>query len=416
MVDHGKLEFKTLDHLDPAGKRIAVRVDLNSSIDPNTGKIVVNERFRAHAKTVKELLDRGGKVVVLAHQGRRGDHDFTDLSQHAEILSQFVGKNIRFVPDVAGVYAVEAVKNLSTGEAILLDNVRILEDEDVEKTPEEHAQSTLPRTLSGFLDAFVLDAFSVAHRSHASVVGLAVLLPTYAGRVMESELTALNRYIALSQKLVFLLGGNKPQECLKMLIRFLETRPNAVQAVLTGGVLGQLFVKLQGHELGKENEEFLRKKKYLDLMDKVRVVAEKAGEKILSPIDFAYAGPEEDRKEILVRDLPAPGLISDIGPKTLRWYCETIEALDSTTSIIVKGPMGVYEKPQFREGTKKLYEALAVTRAATFIGGGDSVTAIELLNFRTENFTFVSLGGGALITYLSGERMPGIEVLMKSPP
>lgn len=172
---------------------------------------------------------------------------------------------------------------------------------------------------------------------------------------MDKELTALNRYIALSEKLIFLLGGNKLQECLKMLTRFLETKPNAVKTVLTGSILCQLFAKLFGYDLGKENEEFLRKKKYLDFTEQVCVVVEKAGEKIASTVDFAYAGIENDRKEILLADLPAPGLILDIGSKTIQNYCETIRILDSATSVIVKGLIGVYEKPQFQHGTRKLY-------------------------------------------------------------
>ncbi|MEM2951568.1 MAG: phosphoglycerate kinase, partial [Nitrososphaerota archaeon] len=158
MAAQGEIRFRTLDQVDVTGKRVAVRVDLNSTLDPQTGKVQLNERFRAHSLTIRELMDKGGRVVVFAHQGRRGDPDFTDLSQHAELLSGLVGKQVRFIPDVVGAEAINAIKNLSKGEAILLDNVRKLEDEDVEKSPEEHAKSTLPSTLAPHLDIFVLDA------------------------------------------------------------------------------------------------------------------------------------------------------------------------------------------------------------------------------------------------------------------
>ncbi|MEN3048121.1 MAG: phosphoglycerate kinase [Candidatus Caldarchaeales archaeon] len=413
MPGPGRIRFRTIDELDAAGKRIAVRVDLNSSIDPETGRVMLNERFRAHARTVRELLDRGGKLVLLAHQGRRGDPDFTDLSQHAELLSGLVGSRVKFVPDVSGAEAVSAVKGLSSGEAVLLDNVRKLEDEDVEKSPEEHARSSLPRALAPHLDAFVLDAFSVAHRGHASVVGLAALLPTYAGRVMERELSALNDLILATRDVVFVLGGNKPRECTNVLERFIGERPESVRAVLTGGVLGQLFAKSRGYDLGAPSEGFLVKKGHADLLPKVSEIDERIGDRVHVPEDFAYAGRGGSRAEVSLEGLPSPGEILDIGSRTIGRYSGLIEGLEGGTTVVVKGPMGVYERPEFRAGTRAVYSALTKTKASTFIGGGDSVTAIEMLGFRPSDFTFVSLGGGALISYLSGEPMPGLEVLAR---
>ncbi len=413
MAGQGEIKYRTLDQVDVVGKRVALRVDLNSTIDPQTGKIQLNERFRAHSLTVKELMERGAKLVILAHQGRRGDPDFTDLRQHAEILSSLVGKEVRFIPDVVGAEAINAIKGLSKGEAILLDNVRRLEDEDVEKTPEEHANSTLPRTLAPHLDIFVLDAFSVAHRSHSSIVGLAALLPTYAGRVMERELSALNKMVALTSKIVFTLGGNKPVECVKVLQRFLKERPESIHAVLTGGILGQLFAKARGYNLGGPSEEFLVKKKHMELFGAVSEIDQKLRDRVITPLDFAYAGKDGSRMEVLREGLPCPGEIQDIGSKTIQYYREIIEGLEPDASVIVKGPMGVYEKPEFRKGTQTVYMALAKSRASTLIGGGDSVTAIEILGLRPSDFTYVSLGGGALISFLSGEPMPGIQVLSR---
>lgn len=413
MAGSGEIRFRTLDEVDVTGKRVAVRVDLNSSLDPQTGKIQLNERFRAHALTVRELIERGAKTVLLAHQGRRGDPDFTDLSQHAELLSGLVGSTIKFVPDVVGDEAKNAIKSLTKKEVILLDNVRKLEDEDVEKSPEEHAKSTLPLTLAPHLDIFVLDAFSVAHRGHSSVVGFAPLLPTYAGRIMEKELTALNRMISLTRKLVFTLGGNKPKECISVLQRFAKERPESVHGVITGGVVGQLFLLSRGYKLGAPSEEFLAKKKHLDMLGKVSELDKNLKERVLTPVDLAYADPKGERAEVLLEKLPSPGEIQDLGLKTIQQYKEYIERLEAGVTVIVKGPMGVYEKPQFRRGTQEIYMSLAKTKASTLIGGGDSVTAIELLGLRPSDFTYVSLGGGALISYLSGEPMPGIQVLAR---
>ncbi|MDW8063209.1 MAG: phosphoglycerate kinase [Candidatus Caldarchaeum sp.] len=413
MRGKNEIRFRTVDELDAAGKRIAVRVDLNSSIDPATGSVFVNERFRAHAVTVRELLDMGGKVVVLAHQGRRGDPDFTDLSQHAKIFSSFVGRDVKFVPDVVGPEAVEAIKRLSNGQAILLDNVRKIEDEDVDLPPEKHAASTIPRTLSPYLDAFVLDAFSVAHRSHSSIVGFAKLLPTYIGRVMQRELSALNS-IGVAERIVLILGGNKPQECVRMLERFFRDKPEAVEHVLTGGILGQLLTKMQGYDLGPASEEILVKKKHLDLQPKLYSILERAGKRLEAPIDFAYLAADGSRVETPIQGLPCPGEIQDIGTNTIEHYRRMIEAMDTGTCVIVKGPVGVYEKPAFRKGTEALYSALRASKATTMIGGGDSVTAIDLLGFRASDFSFVSLGGGAFILYLCGEPLPGLQVLTES--
>ncbi len=414
MAGVGEVRYRSLDQVDPAGRRVAVRIDLNASIDPQTGRVQPNERFRAHVVTIRELMSRGARVVLLAHQGRRGDPDFTDLSQHADILSQLAEREIRFVPDVAGEEAIRAIKGLQRGEAILLDNVRKLEDEDVEKPPEEHAKSTLPSKLAPHLDIFVLDAFSVAHRSHASVVGLAALLPTYAGRVMERELEALNRLVARTDKIVFMLGGNKPKECLNVLRRFAAERKSAILEVLTGGVVGQLFAKARGHNLGAPSEEFLAQKKHLDLLKTASEIDATLREVIRIPSDFAYEADGRGREEVPLSRLPCPGLIQDIGGATIREYCGVIGRLGREVTIIVKGPMGVYEKPAFRKGTQELYMALAKARASTLIGGGDSVTAIELLGLRPSDFTYVSLGGGALISYLSGEPMPGLQVLSRT--
>lgn len=413
MAVKDEIKYRTLDQVDLAGKRVAVRVDLNSSLDPQTGMIRFNERFRAHAVTIGEMIARGAKVVILAHQGRRGNPDFIDLSQHARLLSRLLGREVCFVPDVAGDQAVKAIKDLEKGEVILLDNVRKLMDEDVEKPPEEHAMSTLPSRLAPLLDIFVLDAFSVAHRAHASVVGLAAVLPTYVGRAMEKELEALNRLVTRTKKLVFMLGGNKPKECLSALNRFVNERRSSIMTILTGGVVGQLFTKVRGYSLGEATDGFLAEKKHIDLLDTASKIDSMLGEVVKIPFDFAYESGQKVREELPLSGLPCPGLIQDIGSKTIQEYCMVIASLEPDVTVIVKGPMGVYEKPAFKVSTQQLYMALAKTRASTLIGGGDSVTAIEELGFKLFDFTFVSLGGGALISYLAGEPMPGLQVLSK---
>ncbi len=404
--------FKTLDDVDVSGKTVIVRVDLNSPIDPATGKIRDNERLRAHSETVRELSEKNAKVVLLAHQGRKGDPDFLPLKDHAELLSKHVGKPVKYVPDLIGEEAVKAVKSLRNGEIILLENVRILDEETKEASPEEHSRGKLVSTLAPLADLFILDAFSVAHRAHASVVGFSHTLPTVAGRIMEKELRALTTVLEEDRKIMLVMGGNKPEECIEVIDAVMSRNIENIKCVMSAGILGQLFLMSVGKKLGEPSESYIKKKKFDAYLEKLSKIRERLGEKLMTPLDVAY---EEDGKrvEIDIDKLPAPGTIYDIGEKTARKYAELILNASEKDAIIVKGPAGAYEREEFRKGTKIIYEALARSKAFTLIGGGDSSTAIELVGLSPNNFSYVSLGGGALITYISGKTMPGVEILKK---
>jgi len=184
------MEYFTLDDFDLNGKTVIIRVDINTYYDASSKKLSDSPRIKAHAKTIKELQEKKAKVVVLAHQGRKGDDDFISLEKHAELLNKYLEKPIEFVDDIVGEKAKKKIRELKEGEGILLDNVRFLEDETKEKSIEEHANSTIVKELAPLANYFVLDGFSVAHRSHASVVGFSTVLPSIAGRVMERELKA----------------------------------------------------------------------------------------------------------------------------------------------------------------------------------------------------------------------------------
>jgi len=404
--------FKTLDDMSVSGKTVIVRVDLNSPIDPDTGKIRDNERLRAHAETIRELSDKNAKVVVLAHQGRKGDPDFLPLKEHAELLSKHVGKQVKYVPDLLGEEAVKAVKSLKNGEILLLENVRILDEETKEASPEEHSRGKLVSTLAPLADIFILDAFSVAHRAHASVVGFSYLLPTVAGRIMEKELRALTTVLEENRKIMLVMGGNKPEECIEVINAIMAKNVENIKHVLSAGILGQLFLMTEKRMLGEPSESYIKKKKFDAYLERLTKIRETLGEKLKTPLDIAY---EEDGKrvEIEIEKLPAPGTIYDIGEKTARKYAELILDASEKDVIIVKGPAGAYEREEFRKGTRIIYEALAKCKAFTLIGGGDSSTAIELLGLSPANFSYVSLGGGALITYISKKTLPGVEILKK---
>jgi len=404
--------FKTLDDVDVRDKTVIARVDLNSPIDPQTWRIQDNERIQAHAETIRELSDKGAKVVVLAHQGRKGDPDFLPLEQHAELLSKHVGKPVKYVPDLVGEMAEQAIKHLRSGEILLLENVRILDEETKEASPEEHAKGLLVSRLSKLADLFVLDAFSAAHRAHASIVGFAAVLPVVAGRVMERELKALNEILEKRSSIILFMGGNKPDDCIKVVEALLNRGRPEIKMLLSAGILGQLFLAAEGRDLGEPSMAYIRKKGFEPLIGKVKDLAARLGDRLKKPIDVAY---ERDggREEIRVEKLPAPGPIMDIGSETASMYADIIRSAGKDDAIIVKGPAGAYEHDNFRKGTAEIYKALASSKAFTLIGGGDSSTAISLVGLKVEDFSYVSLAGGALIHYLSGGKMPGVEVLMR---
>ncbi len=403
-------EYLTLDDVDVKDKTVLLRIDINVPYDPVTGKISDSDRLRDHAKTVRELSDGGAKLVVLAHQGRRGDPDFIHLDQHAKLLEKHVGKKIRFVDDIIGEKAKKEIKALRPGQILLLDNVRFLEDETPNKPPEEQAKSQIVRNLAPLADLYVNDAFSVAHRSQASVVGFTPVLVSCAGRNMASEIGPLEGIfdtMKLSKYDTFILGGAKPNEPLDVASNVL--REGTVEKVLTGGIIGQLFLMAKGIDLGAP-EEFIRKKGWDEFLPQAEELITKYGDKIETPIDLAidYKG---ERREILIEELPTAYDALDIGSKTIEKYTEIIK--DSVT-IGVKGPMGMYEDDRFGIGTKKILEAVGEAHAITLIGGGHTLNAIEKYGVDKTIFTHVSLGGGSLITFLSGKPMPAIEALKKA--
>ena len=404
--------YKTLDDVDVSGKTVIVRVDINSPIDPETGRIQDNERIQAHAKTLRELSDKGAKVVVLAHQGRKGGSDFLPLKQHADLLSKHVGKPVKYVPDLLGDEAEKAIKDLKEGEIVLLENVRTLDEETVEASPEEHAKGALVSKLSKLADLFILDAFSVAHRSHASIVGFAAVLPVIAGRVMEKELEALSELLEKRDKIILFMGGNKPKDCISVIEAILKRGKPEIKLLLTAGILGQLFLMAEGRDLGAPSLAYIKKKKFDEFVEKARELSEKLGERLYKPIDVAYEA-DGKRAEVKIEELPAPGPIMDIGSETAALYRKLITSATPEDAIIVKGPAGAYEHEEFRKGTREIYRALAESKAFTLIGGGDSSTAIKLVGLKVDDFSYVSLAGGALIHYLSGKTMPGVEILKR---
>ncbi len=400
------MDFYTLDDVDLKGKKVFVRVDMNSPVDEN-GKIVGEDRIRGCAETIKEISNKGAKTIVLAHQGRAGDPDFTTLEQHAVILGKYTGKKVEYIPDVIGQGVFDKVGKMKDGDIILLDNVRLLAEETLERSIEEHAKSIFVRRLSLLGDFYVNDAFSAAHRAHASVVGFATVMPMVAGRLMERELTSIAKAMETPRKpLVLVIGGAKPDDSLKIMKHWLEKK--IVDKILTSGVVGELVLLASGCKLGKPTMDYLEKKKYTALVPAIKELT-KFYSAIEMPSDLAV--DKGGRKEFEVSALPIDAQIKDIGTKTADRYAAIIK---SAGTVVVNGPAGVYEEEAFSKGTRTILRAITESKCFSLIGGGNTISAIDEAHLSKKKFSYISLAGKALISYLAGEPMPGVDALRKS--
>ena len=402
-------KYLTLNDVKVKDKVVLVRVDFNSAVDPKTEKILEDTRIRAHAETtLKELAEKGAKTIILAHQGRKGDPDFIPLKQHAEILGKILGKPIKYVDDLYGEKAKDAVKKLKSGEILVLENVRTFAGETKEGTPEEHAKTELVKNLAPLVDLFVNDAFAAAHRAHASIIGFTAVLPSLAGRIMEKELKSLSKVVEHPEKpCIFILGGAKADDSLEISKYVLDKA--IANYVLTGGVVGQVFLAAKGVNLGKPNMDFLQKKELTGLMPGIKTLIQKHPDKIKTPKDIAIE-VNGKRKEISLNELPTEYSMSDIGAKTVEDYTKIIK---NAKSIVISGPMGVFENKQFNFGTKKILEEIVNSKAFSLAGGGHTIAAREEFGL-TKKITYISTAGGALTEFLMGKKLPSVTALEKA--
>lgn len=390
----------TINSVDVKGKAVFLRVDVNSPVE--RGKVMDSERIEAHANTIRELSDKGAKLVVLGHQGRPGDKDFTSLSEHAALLSKHAGKKIEFVPDIMGPYALDKIRNLKNGEIILLDNVRLLSEERLKLDIMGHSQRIFIRKLAPLGDLFVNDAFSASHRSHASVVGFTPLMKSVAGRVFENEVNNISRFMDYTRKpFVLVIGGKKVDEVIDVLVNL---APKA-DKILVGGAVSLLFLKALGKNLGKA-ENFLEREGLNERFDEIKTLYTRFSFKFVLPVDVAVKSTV--RKVISVKELPTMYDIMDIGNATARLFSKE---LSKAKMVIMKGPMGVFEKKQFAHGTRIVLKAIERTKCLSLLGGGHTSTLVDLFRIDKKKITYISLAGGAFIEYISGKKLPGLEAL-----
>jgi phosphoglycerate kinase len=402
-------KFLTMDDFDLKNKTVLVRVDFNSPVDPNTKKVLDDTRIRAHADaTIKELVKKGAKTVILAHQGRPGEPDFIPLNQHAELLGKALSMSVKYVDDVFGEKAQKAIRELKSGEVLVLGNVRGVSNEQNKGTPEEHSKTEFVKKLAPLADVFINDAFAAAHRAHVSMVGFTAVLPSAAGRIMERELKALGKVLEAPEKpSVFVIGGAKGDDSLDISRYVLKN--DIADYILTGGVIGHIFLVATGVDLGEPNMQFLEKKDLMGLVPGIKELMNEYLGAVVVPVDLAME-VDQKRQEITVEELPTNYAILDIGTKTAKKFSEII--LKAKT-IVVSGPVGVFENPEFKAGTQMVLEAAAASEGFSLVGGGHTVAAVENLGL-ADKMSYVSTAGGALIEFLMGKQLPAVVALEKA--
>ncbi|MHB8586665.1 MAG: phosphoglycerate kinase [Thermoplasmatota archaeon] len=400
--------YFTLDDLPLSGATVLLRVDINSPIQ--SGRIAGTDRIEAAAETVDALAGKGARVVILAHQGRKGDPDYTSLREHAQVLGKVTKAKVSFVEDIAGPTAIAAIKGLPAGHAVMLENVRGLEEEGKKGSPEEHAKASFVATLASVSQFYVNDAFSAAHRSQASLVGFPLLLPSAAGITMDRELTALSQAIENPEApAVYFLGGAKPEDSMAVMEH--NFRRETLDLALLGGLVGELFMVARGQNLGPETMDLLKRRGLLEMLPRAKALLDAHDELILTPMDVAVRDGKGNRIEIATEELPAHGLIQDIGKATIAAY---EEAIADAGSLMMNGPAGLYEEPHFDVGTKAILRAFARADAFSLMGGGHTTTAIHKFGMSFDDYGYVSLAGGALMGFLTGEKLPAVEALNES--
>ncbi len=401
-------EYNTLDDFNVENKTVLLRVDFNMPLDKKTLDIIDDTRIRLALPTIQELIKKKAKIVILAHQGKQGSWDFISMDKHAKTLQRLLGKNVMFVDDIFGDKAKNAIKNLKPGDIVFLDNVRKFAGETEKKPAEEHAKSELVRNLAPLADFYVNDAFAAAHRAQCSLTGFTAVLPSCAGRLMEKELTTLEKAVNNPAKpSVFLFGGAKFADVIVTIDRVLSKK--IADKVILTGLTANAFLKAQGMDLGEKNEAAFGEDGTPELFSEIEKVFSKYKNEIYLPVDFAI---EENgkRKEIDLKDLPATNNLFDIGEKTMKNY---EKVLKNAKTVFLSGPCGVFENPLFRKGTEEIFKFIASSKAFSIAGGGHTVAAIEQLKIK-DNISHVSTGGGALEKFMMGDKLAVVEALKKA--
>jgi phosphoglycerate kinase len=388
----------TLDDFDLKGKTVFLRVDMNCPIDSDTMEISGTKRIEEAIETINALSQT--KLVIASHQGRVGNNDYTGMDKHARILEQMLNKKIKYVEDVIGQAAQNEIRNLQEGQILLLDNLRLCAEENYEFSPEDAANTIMVKRLVKLFDLYVLDSFPSAHRSHPSIVGFPYVLPACAGRIVEREVRNLDNIMTVTKAPhVIVLGGSKVPdrlEAIKMLIQ-----NGRADHILLTGLIGNVFMRAQArikYPLGIKRED--------EVVAKAHALIGEYPDVFSTPVDVAI-DKDGQRIDLDVRELQTGDKIYDLGPKTVEHYSKIIS---SAGSVFISGPAGFFEKPNFKFGTKALLNAVANSMATTLVSGGHLTTVLKEQGLE-KKIDHISTAGGALVLYLTGNKLPMIKAL-----
>lgn len=386
---------KSVKDLELNGKKVLVRADFNVPMD--NGEITNDNRIQAALPTIEYIIDQGGKVIVFSHLGRiktEEDKKKNTLRPVAERLSELLDQKVTFIPETRGEELEKAIDTLENGEVLMFENTRF---EDLDGKKESGNDEKLGKYWASLGDVFVNDAFGTAHRAHASNVGIASNLESAAGFLVQKEIDFIGGAVDNPQRpFVAILGGAKVSDKIGVIENLLEV----ADKVLIGGGMAYTFFKAKGQEVGKSLLEE-------DKVDLAKSLLEKAGDKLILPVDTVAAKEFDNDAEsqVVEGNIPADLEGLDIGPKTIELFAKELEG---AKTVVWNGPMGVFEMPNFAVGTEELSKILAnLEGAITIVGGGDSATAVQKLGFE-DDFSHISTGGGASLEYLEGKELPGI--------
>ncbi|MHC1770841.1 MAG: phosphoglycerate kinase [Flexilinea sp.] len=410
-----EIKMRSLKGVELAGKKVLLRPDINSPINPESKKIINDERIIKTIPVIRELLDGGASVAIIAHQGDTLDYqNLIGLEEHAVRLSELLGIPVEYIDDVCGPAAIERVKILKPGEVVILGNLRYLTEEvstfekDVKLDAAAYTKTWEVRKLASLFNLYVNEAFSAAHRNSPSMVAFQELLPTAAGPLLFTEYEALSKVLHGAIKpTVFVLGGAKISDAYGMMKTVLAN--GTADKILTSGVTGLVMLYASGIDVGEKTVRFLKDKDLLGFVEESKEYLRDFPEKIVMPVDVAY---EENgkRMEMDVADMPKDTLYPDVGQKTIDIYAQI---LADANTIFANGPAGVYEKPIFEKGTRGVWQAIADSKAYSVIGGGDTISSAGRF-IDMKQISYVCTGGGAMIRFMSGKKLPLIEAMEKA--
>jgi phosphoglycerate kinase len=396
-------DFLTIDDVDVTRKTIFLRADINSPLDPNTKRILDATRIEAIVPTLRSL--KVAKTVIGAHQSRPGIYDFTNLESHARVLQMYLESPVQYTDDIIGSEAQKKIKELKQGEVLVLNNIRMLEEENKTASPEELRKTKFVQTMGEYIDLFVNDAFAAAHRSQASLVGLSTIVPMVAGRLMERELSSLNRVLDEPERpSIFMLGGAKVEDRIPVINRVL--RDDIADQVLIGGLVSDSFQMAKGHM--KTRYKTLEEENH-KLVEKCKEILDTFPEKIQLPMDVAL-DVKGERVEVLIGKITEERNIYDIGLNTIAHYST---AVDKAATVVAEGPLGMFERRGFDIGTKEMLRCMSRCDGYTVVGGGHMGAMASMLGIN-HLMSHVSTGGGSMLSMLAGETLPVVSALEMS--